>query len=589
MKRLSAVALAAGLLTSACAGHGGQALLPSAGTPGSGGAHSNALLAAPAGWSSTATQGAAVANATDLGALSSSTPLTVRVALAINNEAALASAVASGQKLSDAQLMANYAPTSAAVGAVTSYLQSQGFTNITVAPNHLLVSADGTAAKAQTAFNTTLHAFSLSGKNLYANITPAYVPSSLAGIVVAVLGLNDAAHFASSPTDCFPANPAPSGTPCVRDFDAHAVQTYYNAGTTPAASNTTMAIMTEGDVSQTVADLAYAEQVQGLPQVPVTVVKVGLSSPDTAGLDEWDLDSQSSTGIAGTAKALYLYDTTSLTDSDVANEYSHWESDNLAQTGNSSFGECEFAPYLDGSMKADDNVLLFAAAHGQTMFASTGDTGSSCPLVGTNGVPGSGPPFVSYPAASPWVIAVGGTTATSNNDETYDGEVAWNAGGGGISQFENAASWMQPVQITTGILAAGNLRGLPDIAMAGDPNAGGYLLYTAVPLQTASGPCGEPCGVGGTSESSPLAMGVWARMLTINPGLGFAGPHLYANYQQYEPNETLVQGPPPYETYGGFHDVITGVNGAYSALPGYDYTTGLGTFDISALDRTIAQ
>lgn len=586
MKKLSAVALAAGLLTSACAGHGGQAALPSMGAA-PGGAHTNATIAAPSGWASTATQGASVANATDLGALASTTPLTVRVALGVNNEDALAKAVASGQKLTDAQLMAGYAPTSAQVGAVTTYLQSQGFTNISVAPNHLLISADGTAAKAQTAFDTTLHAFSVNGKNLYANVSPAYVPTSLNGIVVAVLGLNNAARMASSPTDCFPTNPAPSGTPCVRDFDAHAVQTYYDAGTTPAASNTTMAIMTEGDVSQTVADLAYAEQVQGLPAVPVTVVKVGLSSPDTAGLDEWDLDSQSSTGIAGTAKALYLYDTTSLTDSDIANEYSHWESDNLAQTGNSSFGECEWAAYLDGSMRADDNVMLFAAAHGQTMFASTGDTGSSCALVGTNGAPGSGPPFVEYPASSPWIVAVGGTTATSNNDETYDGEVAWNAGGGGLSQFENANSWMEPVQLTTGILAAGNLRGLPDISMAADPNSGGYLLYTTVPIQTASGPCPEPCGFGGTSEASPLSMGVWARMLTAHPGLGFAGPHLYANYLKYEPNETLVQGPPSYETYGGFHDIILGANGAYTAAPGYDYTTGLGTFDISALNQTI--
>lgn len=586
MKKLSAVALAAGLLT-ACGGHGGQTPLPSTAQALPGGAHTNATIAAPSGWASTATQGSSVANATDLGALSATQSITVRLALGVHNEDALAKLVASGAKLSDAELMSTYAPTSAEVGAVTSYLQSQGFTNIDAAPNHLLVSATGTAAQVQTAFNTSLHAFSLSGANLYSNVSPAYVPVSLNGIVVAVLGLNNAARMASSPTDCFPTNPAPSGTPCVRDFDAHAVQTYYNAGTTPAASNTTMAIMTEGDVSQTVADLAYAEQVQGLPKVPVTVVKVGLSSPDTLGLDEWDLDSQSSTGIAGTAKALYLYDTTSLTDSDIANEYSHWESDNLAQTGNSSFGECEWAAYLDGSMRADDNVMLFAAAHGQTMFASSGDTGSSCALVGTNGAPGSGPPFVEYPASSPWIIAVGGTTATSNNDETYDGEVAWNAGGGGLSQFENATSWMEPVQLTTGIVAAGNLRGVPDIAMAADPNSGGYLLYTAVPLQTASGPCGEPCGVGGTSEASPLSMGVWARMLTAHPGLGFAGPHLYANYQKYEPNETLVQGPPSYETYGGFHDIILGANGAYSALPGYDYTTGLGTFDISALNQTV--
>jgi subtilase family serine protease len=393
--------------------------------------------------------------------------------------------------------------------------------------------------------------------------------------------------MASGPTACFPTDPAPSGVPCVRSFDAHAAQTFYDAGSTPAASNTTIAVMAEGNVTQTVADLQYAEQQQNLPQVPVTVVKVGLASPDTAGVGEWDLDTQSSTGIGGGAKMLYIYDTTSLTDSDIANEYSKWESDNLAQLGNSSFGECEYQAYLDGSMKADDQVLMFAAAHGQTMFASSGDTGSSCALAPTNGVPGSGPPMVSFPASSPWVVAVGGTSALSNNDESYLGETAWNSGGGGLSQFENASSWSQPVQLTTGILAAGNLRGVPDVAMAADPNSGGYLVYTTQPLQFVNGSCSSPCGIGGTSEASPLAMGVYARMLSSHTGLGYASPLLYKNYEQYESGETLVQGPPPTESYGGFHDIISGVNGAYSAIPGYDYTTGLGTFDISGLNGTI--
>ena len=588
MKKLSAVAVAAGLLA-ACSGHGGQAALPSVPgqTQNAGAPRHSSLAVAPSGWATTSTQAVSVANATDLGALRASTPLTVRVALGVHNYDALAKAVASGTRFSDAQLMSAYAPTSAEVQQVTAYLQSQGFTNVTAEPNHLLVSATGTAANAQSAFNTTLHAFSLGGKTLYANVAPAYVPVSLGGIVVAVLGLNDAARMASGPTACFPTDPAPSPAPCVRSYDAHAMQVYYDAGTTPTASNTAIAVMAEGNVSQTVQDLALAEQSQGLPHTPVTVVKVGLPSPDTAGVGEWDLDTQSSTGIGGGAKALYIYDTTSMTDSDIANNYSHWESDNLAQTGNSSFGECEYAAYLDGAMKADDNVLLFAAAHGQTMFASTGDTGSSCPIVGTNGVPGSGPPMVSYPSSSPWVVAVGGTTVLSNNDYTYAGETAWNSGGGGLSQFENATSWMQPVQITTGIVAAGNLRGVPDVAMAADANSGAYLVYSTQPVQFINGSCSSPCSIGGTSEASPLSMGVYARMLSAHPGLGFAGPHFYRNYQSYEGGETLVQGPPPTESYGGFHDIITGPNGIYTAAPGYDYTTGVGTFDITALNNTI--
>lgn len=590
MKKLPAVALAAGILTASCSGHGGQSPLPSVPErTGASGTHQTTAIAAPPGWSATATQGVTVLNGSSAGALAASQPLTVRVALQAHNLTQLAQAIASGQRFTDAQLLSQYAPTSAEVSQVVSYLQSQGLTNVTASPNHLFVSADGTAAQAEKAFDTTIASFTLGGKSVFANSAPALVPSSLGGIAIAVLGLNNAARMASGPTACFPTDPAPSGAPCVRSYDAHAIQTYYDAGTTPAGANTSVAVIAEGNVSQTVADLAYAEQQQGLSQVPVTVVKVGLSSPDTSGVGEWDLDTQSSTGIAGTVKQLYIYDTTSLTDSDIANDYSKWESDDLAQEGNSSFGECEYQAYLDGSMKADDQTLMFAAAHGQTMFASTGDTGSACPLAPTNGVPASGPPMVSYPASSPWVVAVGGTTVLSNNDETYLGEIAWNSGGGGLSQFENATSWQEPVQLTTGIVAAGNLRGVPDVAMAADANSGAYVVYTTQPLAFINGSCTSPCSIGGTSEASPLSMGVYARMLSANPNLGYAPPHFYANYQKYEPNESLVQGPPPTESYGGFHDIITGVNGAYSALPGYDYTTGLGTFDISGLAQTITQ
>ena len=228
----------------------------------------------------------------------------------------------------------------------------------------------------------------------------------------------------------------------------------------PNASDTTVAVIAAGDVSGSVSDLRYAEAKQGLPQVPVNVVTVGLPSPDTSGAAEWDLDSQSSTGMAQTVKALYFYATTSLSDSDIANAYSKWVTQNVARLGNSSFGECEYAAWLDGAMKIDDNLFMQAAAQGQTMFASSGDTGSACALAPTNGAPGSGPPFVSYPASSPYVLAVGGTTVVANaTDVSYAGEAAWNAGGGGLSQFENSTDWQKTALPTNTGAAATNLRG----------------------------------------------------------------------------------------------------------------------------------
>jgi pseudomonalisin len=587
MKRLSALAIAAGIATTSCSGGGMSHLLPGTNGPGARAARvAQDAVVAPAGWAATATRGATIPSGTDRGALAPTTPMTVRVALNLHNEDSLKSLIAARQKISAAQFAAQFGPTPSEVQSVVTYLRSQGFTNVQTSAQ--LVSADGTAAQAAKAFNTTLESFSLGGANVYVNTQPAFVPTSLANVVSAVLGLNNAARMAVHPvgrtnTQCFPGQ---ASAPCLPLFDSAGVQKYYDVGSTPTASSTTIAVISEGDVSAVVSDLRMAEAAQSLPQVPVTVVHVGLSTPDTSGGAEWDLDTQSSTGMAGNVSMLYIYATSSLTDSDIANDYSRWVGDNLAQLGNSSFGECEYQAFLDGALKVDDHLFMQAAAQGQTMFASTGDTGSSCALAPTNGAPGSGPPMVSYPAASPYVVGVGGTSAVANNDGSYAGETAWNAGGGGISQFENSTSWQQAVTPNSTGLAATNLRGLPDIAMAADPNLGGYNVYGA--NLPGVGACPNGCGIGGTSEASPLAMGSYARLLSAhNNALGFAAPQLYRNYIETNAAATTVTGPPPTQAYGGFHDEITGGNGAYTALPGYDYTTGLGSFDLSLMNAQI--
>ena len=594
MKKLLGIAIGTGLLTASCSGGGMMShLLPAGGGTGAA-AHGRAaqdVIVAPAGWAATATRGASIAGATDAGALEASTPLTVRVGLNLHNQDQLASLIAARQKITPGQFAAQFGPTPSEVQSVVSYLRAQGFTNVLAGTQ--LVSADGTAAQAAKAFNTSLHAFTAGGSKLYVNTTPALVPSSLGGVVSAVLGLSNAAKMAVHPNlqrphaSCFPAA-APTGQ-CTPAFDAKDVQTFYDAASAPTGSGTTVAVIAEGDVSQTVSDLRYAENKLGLPVVPVNVVTVGLSSSDTAGVVEWDLDTQSSTGMAQNVRALYIYDTTSLSDSDIANAYSRWVGDDLAQLGNSSFGECEYSAWLDGAMKVDDNLFMQAAAQGQTMFVSTGDTGAACALAPTNGAPMSGPPMVEYPATSPYAVGVGGTTVVSNaSDSSYVGEAAWNAGGGGLSQFENATDWQKRSQILPSGPAVTNLRGLPDIAMAADAFSGAYNIYG--PNVPGVGDCSAGCAIGGTSEASPLAMGAYARLMSGHGNaLGFAAPQFYRNYVQNQSNTTTVNGPPPTQTEGGYHDIITGANGPYTALPGYDYTTGLGTLDITVMNGQIGQ
>jgi subtilase family serine protease len=521
-------------------------------------------------WTSTATQGISVsqlASAADYGPAPTSQAITVRVALKLQNQAALNTYIQNindpnnalyGQSLTPAQFAATYAPSNAQVQQVVSYLNSRGFENVTVEPNNLLISADGTVAQASAAFNTPIEQFAQFGSIVYGNTAPAQVPASLGNTVAAVLGLNTIGQMK-------PMIVKQSTVSAPQYLISYTPQNFwqiYSATGVPAASKATIAIMAEGDLSGVLSDFKAAEASWGFPSFPVTVVPVGIASTDTSGSDEWDLDTQYSTGMAGgLVKHLFIYDTTSLTDSDLALEISRWATDDKAKGGSASLGECEVFPYLDGSMLADDESFAEAAAQGQSFFASTGDTGSFCPAeVGENGVP-AGVPMVNYPASSQYVMGVGGTTLLTDSDGNYDIETAGYAGGGGISQFEYSPFWQTAANIPSSELGD---KGIPDISMDADPESGANIYYD-----------GAWEGVGGTSLSSPLALGVWARMISANPKLGFAPLTYYGLY-----DGTGAVGSYP---NGGFHDIITGCDGLYCATPGWDYTTGLGSLWVNQL------
>jgi pseudomonalisin len=527
-------------------------------------------------WVNTGTgaEAPALVSASNLSPLAGSTPLRITVALPIQNKSGLDAYIRAantpntstfGQKLTPAQFTASYGATSSQVSAVVSYLQSQGMTNVQATPNNLLVTANATAAQADAAFNTTIDQFSQNGQTLYANTTAAQVPSTLSGDVAAVLGLTNAGRMST---------PHLSATSYLQSYNPQDFQRIYNGVSVATGSATAIAIFAEGALSGVVKDLRTEETANNLPQVPVSVVQTGIASPDTAGADEWDMDTQYSTGIAQTVSQLYIYDATSLTDSDLALSFSRFATDNLAKAGSASFGECEYQAYLDGSMVADDQLFAEAAAQGQTVFASSGDTGGFCPVAPNNGVP-AGVPDVNYPTSSPYVVSVGGTTLFTNgtpsqnggpSSVSYDSEIAWFAGGGGPSAFEFQPYWQNGVTPPTNLsclqVVACLGKNLPDIAMDADPNSGANVYVG-----------GQPTGVGGTSLSSPLALGSWARIESAHSNqIGFAAPNLYRTCAL------------PHE---GFTDIILGNTGPYEATHGWDFATGCGSINIADLNRTI--
>jgi subtilase family serine protease len=555
-------------------------------------------------WASTATKAFPVQyleNATLVGPVAPSRSMHVIVGLQAQNASQIQPTLQAmltpgnplnGTSLTLKEFVAQFGPTPAQVDAVKDYLTRVGFTDITVADNQLLIEAHATAGKVAAAFNTPLAEYSVKGAKVFVNTAPAQVPASLSGIVIAVLGLN---NVVSMHTDIARLSVAPMSVPCSppqcpapdlsnESYGPQQYQIAYDAACPsdnptcpadnfPTGGRTAVGIISEGDLTQVVTDLRTYESTNDLPEVPVTIVNAGPPSSDTSGEDEWDLDSQTSTGIAQKVSHLYFYVATSLTDSDLALAISKAVTQNKVKAFNISIGECEFYPYIDGSMLVDDEVFAEAALQGITAFAAADDNGSACPAEATNGVPLSGPPDTSYPASSPYVIAVGGTNLFTNADFTYDFETGWEASGGGISYFETAPFWQSYTGGGTLPIvpsAEAGQRGVPDVSMC----AGGseYAICAANIIVD-----GTATLVGGTSLSSPLAMGSWARIESAHKNkLGFAGPLIY---------QLASSGPPA--SSPDFNDVTIGTNGLFDCLPGYDYVTGLGSFDIYKISQVI--
>ncbi len=563
-----------------------------------------AALAAPmaqAAWVSTATHGLTLKSSVASSAVPASQPVHVIIGLKLQNQSQLQTLLSNlhtagspqfGQYLTPSQFKAGYAPTVAQAESVAAYLSSAGFKNVQITPSRMLVTADGTAAVAQAAFNTSLKQFALSGRTVFAPVKDVQVPDSIGGVVLSVLGLQNAFQKTAAISQVYPVASAPASggklpasiplanaavTPTLNaSFTPAAFRKAYDAGTTAEGSNTVVAISTAGsDLVQVTADLRQAERDNGLPYVPVEVNQVApLPDPqDPSGDGEWDLDSQSSTGIAGNVNKLIFYNATDLGDS-LSMAYDKFAEDAVARIGNMSYGGCEALDILVGSAATDDQLFMRAVAQGQTWFASAGDAGAACSLLINLGTPDTGLISVEYPAASPYVVAVGGTSLFTDSSFDYALEIAWLATGGGTSLLEKAPDWQKGIVPT----AALGLRGVPDIAMDAGFNVAVALFYSAADTVVS----GEHEAVIGTSLSSPLAMGTWSRYITSHcdqdgKTIGFAAPAIYA----------LASSKAPFATATGFRDTVIGFNGLYPTTPGWDFTTGFGSIDITKLDAAL--
>ncbi len=509
-------------------------------------------------WAPTNTLAHRVRAATQAFAMQPGEPVQIAVSLHMRNKAemdALTAAILAGKPakhITSAEFLQRFAPGEQQVKAVVDHLTQAGFVHVEVAKNRMLITADGSAATVKTAFNTELQHFSVDGRDAYANVSDAAVPSHLSGIVNAVHGLQtvDQAHTMRARAEGSATEVGLVG------IDPTEFPAIYNANGLPPATNATVGIISAGDITPTLTDLTAFVAKAGYPTPSVQKVIVGTPSTDTSNDVEWNLDSQDALAAAGGAvKQLVFYVANALTDADLTATYNKAVSDNVAQAINVSLGECETIAKKSGLIATQDAIFQIAVAQGQTFTVSSGDTGSKGCLRNFIFKDRLG----SYPAVSPYVISVGGTTLQTSAPGVWASETAWSGGGGGTSRTETAPQW----QVDAGVLGSSTVRGVPDISFDGNPSTGALIIVNGNIEQW-----------GGTSLSAPLAAGFWARLQSANGNsLKFPAAMLYRN------------GP---TSPNWFHDVVSGSNGAFKAAPGWDYTNGFGSLDVGAVAEFIA-
>ncbi len=527
----------------------------------------SAQAATSEAWVATATKAHDPRAAVHVGPMRAGDQVQIVVSLKLRNKAqldTLTSALMAGKPgvkpLTADEFLAAHAPTAAQADAVVSYLRQHGFVDIEVAPNRLLISAKGGAGSVKDAFKAELHQYNVNGRSAYANVTDALVPAHLSDSVLGVMGLQTV-HLAHVHAKRLSSSVQASSTQAVTPQAVSAISipnfpAIYGASSMPSATTATIGIITSGAVSQTITDLKSFASSAGYPVPPVTTTVVGTASSDTSGEDEWNMDSQSSLAAAGgTIKSMILYNVNDLSDANLSLGYNKAVTDKKAQVINVSLGGCESD---EGSVEASqDQIFQTAVSQGQTFSVSSGDSGAyECGA--------SAGKAQSYPAVSPYVIAVGGTTLSTTNGNTWAGETVWSCtsasscqqsssggAGGGPSLTENAPSW----QTAAGVLGSSTKRGVPDISFDASPSSGALVLLNGSNEQ-----------IGGTSLAAPLFAGFYAR---IQAAHGLTAPF---------PAQTLYQGAAANPSW--FHDVTSG-NQGYAAATGWDYASGYGSLQVA--------
>jgi subtilase family serine protease len=204
--------------------------------------------------------------------------------------------------------------------------------------------------------------------------------------------------------------------------------------------------------------------------------------------------------------------------------------------------------WTTGEFSGETSLDNHFASNSVAFFAAAGDSGTG----------------VVYPAASPFVVGVGGTSLMLDANGNYQSERAWSGSGGGLSSLEHEPLFQAQFGIPND---SHGRRGAPDVSYNANPGAG-YAVYDSVGINGGSG----WFQVGGTSAAAPQ----WAALVAIANSM-----RVGARKANLAGTNTILYSLAKANVGTYFHPVTQGTNGSCGLIcdaePGYDYITGLGT------------
>ena len=417
-------------------------------------------------------------------------------------------------------------------------------------PAHCAMHLSGTVAAMQKAFGVTLTQHVSDAGKFRLREGAITLPEELQGHIVAVLGLDNRPQAKPHFRVAVPHADNVSYTPVQ-------VAALYGFPSAAKATGQTIGLIELGG-GYRAADITAYFKTLGLPAPNVTAVSVdsGKNTPGNAnGADgEVMLDIEVAASVASGAKvAVYFTPNTDQGFIDAVTTAVH-DTTNKPSVISISWGGPE-STWTAQAMTALDAACQAAAAVGVTITVACGDDGSTDGVSGTTN-------HVDFPASSPHVLACGGTKLTGSGT-TISSEVVWNelasgegATGGGVSTVFALPSWQSNAKVPAGG------RGVPDVAGDADPSTG-YVIRVD----------GETTVIGGTSAVAPLWAGLIALANAQNgTTAGFVNPTIYASGASK-----------------AFRDITQGNNGGYSAGPGWDACSGLGSPVGAAVIATLAR